>query len=213
MGLIILNVAGTLAPEPWPSMFALTGIEELKTTTSDGPEYESLMNIRAQALRKHGVKLQKLYMALQGIQPLPGALEFLQWLKPVVPRSFMITDSFEEYAKPVFNMLGHPSVLCNFLEADKEGYMTRLVVRCQDQKRKAVEEFQRLNFRIIAIGHSFNDIPMLKAAEHGVLLKPSEQVVAKHPEIHSVNDFEELKANILEVVKGGSPKKRKNPWP
>jgi len=211
MWLIILNVAGTLAPEPWPSMFNVTGIEELKATTSEYPDYENLMNIRSQALRKHGVKIRKLFMALQGIEPLPGALEFLEWLKPVVPRSFMITDCFEEYAKPVFEKLGHPSVLCNFLEADSEGYMTRLIVRCQDQKTRAVEEFQRLNFRIIAIGHSFNDIPMLKAAEHGILLKPSEKLVAAHPEIHSVNNFEELQANILDAVKGASLKKRKSP--
>lgn len=214
MWLVVLNVAGTLAPEPWPAMAAVSGISELQTTTDSECNYQKLMETRAQALRKHGVKLQKLFLALQGIEPLPGALDFLRWLKPVVPRSFMITDSFEEYAKPVFNKLGHPSVLCNFLEADHEGYMTKLVTRCADQKMRAVEEFQRLNFRIIAIGHSFNDIPMLKAAEHGILLKPSEQVVAAHPEIQSVSNFEELKEKILTTVKNpGSPKKRKAPEP
>merc|ERR1712107_372242 len=115
---------------------------------------------------------------MKGIEPFPGAKEFLQWLKPVVPRTFMITDSFEEYAKTVFEKLGHPAVFCNFLESDSEGYMTHLTERLHDQKRCSVEEFQRLNFRIIAIGHSFNDISMIKAADAGILFAGSEDVVA-----------------------------------
>lgn len=213
MWLIVLNVAGTLAPEPWPALAAVTGIEELKTTTSSVSDYDSLMQIRAKAMRQHDVKIRKLFTTLQGIEPLPGAQEFLSWLKPIVPRTFMITDGFEEYAKPVFEKLGHPSVFCNFLEADSEGFMTRHVVRLHDQKRRSIEEFRRLNFRIIAVGHSFNDISMLQTAEQGILMNASEQVTSAHPEIASVHSFDELKDTILETLKSGptqGSKKRKN---
>merc|ERR1719265_1104994 len=101
------------------------------------------------ALRKHDVKVEKIFFALKAVEPYPGSQEFLQWLKDKVPRSFMITDTFEEYAKPVFEKLGHPAVFCNFLETDREGYMTRHVVRQIGQKKASVEEFQCLNFRII----------------------------------------------------------------
>jgi phosphoserine/homoserine phosphotransferase len=211
MWLILCNVAGTLAPEPWASLYKVTGIEELKADTSSCPDYDKLMQIRAEAMRKHGIKLNKLFLAMQGIEPLPGAIEFLKWLKPVVPRSFMITDSFEEYAKTVFEKLGHPSVFCNFLVADSEGYMTGYRERLHDQKIRSVEEFQRLNFRVIAVGHSFNDISMIKAADAGVLLNPSQDIVAAHPEIPAAHGFEDLKARIQEVVNGSSSKKRKAP--
>merc|ERR1712224_967215 len=105
MWLILCNVAGTLAPEPWASLYNVTGIEELKATTSSVADYERLMQTRAEAMRKNGIKLNKLLLAMKGIEPFPGSKEFLQWLKPVVPRTFMITDSFEEYAKTVFEKL------------------------------------------------------------------------------------------------------------
>lgn len=209
MWLVILNVAGTLAPEPWSALYDVTGIEELKQDTSTMTDYSALMKVRAAAMRKHGVKLQKLRLTLQGIEPFEGAKDFLQWLKPVVPRSFLITDSFEEYAKPVFEKLGHPSVFCNFLEADSEDFMTRFVERLEDQKRKSVEEFQRLNFRVMAIGHSFNDIPMLKAADYGILLKPSKEVAGAHPSIASVHDFEALKKQIIAATSEAATNKRK----
>lgn len=176
MWLVLANVAGTFAPEPWPALHAITGIEELKTTTAHDPDYGRLMRLRTKVLREHGIKLQQFFDVLKGVEPLPGAREFMTWLRPVVPRSFMLTDTFEEYALPVFAKLGHPMVFSNFLEADEEGFMARHVVRLQEQKRLAVEEFQRLNFRVIAIGYSFNDITMLKAAEAGILYNPSEQL-------------------------------------
>eukprot|EP00929_Paragymnodinium_shiwhaense_P103544 TRINITY_DN670_c0_g2_i1.p1 TRINITY_DN670_c0_g2~~TRINITY_DN670_c0_g2_i1.p1 ORF type:complete len:965 (+),score=219.98 TRINITY_DN670_c0_g2_i1:80-2896(+) len=200
MYLVLANVAGTFAPEPWPVMHAVTGIEELATTSAHVPDFAGLMELRAKVMREHGIKLQKLYDVLQAIEPLPGAKDFMAWLKPVVPRAFMMTDTFEEYAVPVFSKLGHPMVLCNFLEADKEGYMTKHVIRKKDQKRLAVEEFTRLNFRVIAVGASFNDIPMLKAAEHGILFNPSTHLREGHPDITAVKNYEELKARILEIV-------------
>jgi len=201
MWLVISNVAGTFAPDPWPALHAMTGIEELKTTTADVPDHDDLMQLRIKVLKEHGIKLQTVFEKLKGMEPLPGALDFLSWLKPIVPRSFMITDSFEEYALPIFGKLGHPMVFCNFVEADAEGFMARHVVRVKGQKTLAVKEFQQLNFRIIAIGSSFNDISMMQTAEHGIIFKPSAHLKEAHPEIQSAASYEELKGMILKIVR------------
>lgn len=212
MWLLVCNVAGFLAPEPWLAVQSKFGIEELKVTTADEPNYGKLMAIRASALRNHGKKLQDVVNVMDDIQVLPGATEFLEWLKPIVPRTFMVSDGFEEYALPIFDQLGHPMVLCNFVEADKQGFMSKLIVRLQGQKVKTVEELQRLNFRIIAVGSSFNDVGMLQAAEQGIAYKPSAAMQKEFPDIASVSNFEELKRRILEIVGPGDqeepPKKR-----
>lgn len=202
MWLVLVNVAGTLAPEPWPVLQAVTGLDELITTTADVPDYNALMAKRMQVLRNNGIKLQKLFDVVQVIDPMHSAREFLEWLKPIVPRSFMISDTFEEYTLSVTEKLGHPMVFCNFLVADFDGYLCEHVVRVHGQKRLAVEEFQQLNFRVIAIGHSFNDIPMLKVAEEGILFKPSEHLTQAHPEIAAVQSFDDLKQKILGIVRG-----------
>jgi len=205
MWLVLTNIAGTFAPEPWPALGAMTGIEELSTTTHDVPDYDNLMQVRARLLREHKITLENVYEKLKCLDPLPGSNEFLTWLKPIVPRSFMISDSFEEFAMPIFQKLGHPMVFCNFLESDHDGYMMRQVIRLRDQKRLAVEEFQRLNFRVIAIGSSYLDVPMIKTAEAGILFKPSEHITAAHPDITTAMNFEELKTRILEIIeKSGS---------
>merc|ERR1719313_2412600 len=111
------------------------------------------------------------------MEPLPGCKNFLQWLKSVVPRVLLLTDTFEEYAMPMFEKLEYPSVFCNSLTIDDKDMITGHILRLRDQKRKAVESFQRLNFRVIAVGDSFNDISMMKAAERGILMNPSEKVV------------------------------------
>jgi phosphoserine/homoserine phosphotransferase len=209
MWLLICNVAGTLAPEPWVAVQKKTGIEELKATTAQESDYSKLMMSRASSLRRNGVKLQDVVNIMEDLDVLPGAKDFMEWLKPIVPRAFILTDSFEEYALPMFHKLGHPMVFCNFLEADQEGYMNKLVVRVKDQKLKTVQELQRLNFRIIAVGSSFNDVPMLSAAEQGILFRPSEQLKGAHPDVAKVSNHDELKAKILEIVGGGEEPMRK----
>jgi threonine synthase len=209
MWLVLTNVSGTFAPDPWPALAAMTGIDELKTTSAHVPDYDDLMKRRMKILKQNGLTLQNVYDKLKGMEPKPGAKDFLAWLKPVVPRSFMISDSFEEFALPIFQKLGHPMVFCNFLEPDSEGYLCRHIVRLKDQKRLACEEFQRLNFRVIAIGASYLDIPMLKTAEKSLLFDPSDALVAAHPEIPAARNYEELKTHILEIV--ANSRKRKAP--
>lgn len=116
---------------------------------------------------------------------------------------FILTDGFEEYALPVFDQLEHPMVFCNFLEADDQGFLAKYVERLKDQKVRAVKEFQRLNFRIMAVGYSFNDAEMLKVAEAGILYNPSNEVSAAYPEFPIVNNYEELKTKILEIIANG----------
>jgi len=209
MWLLVCNVAGLLAPEPWLAVREKLGIEELSVTTSQEPNYAKLMTRRAAILRKNNVRLRDVNAVMEGIDVNPGAIEFLNWLKPIVPRTFMVTDGFEEYALPIFDKLGHPMVFCNFLDADKDGFMNRLVTRVMHQKVRTVEELQRLNFRIIAVGTSFNDTDMLRAAEQGILFAPSEQVKQEHIDMPVVRNFDELKKKILEVVGREEPPAKK----
>eukprot|EP00931_Biecheleriopsis_adriatica_P003949 TRINITY_DN105696_c0_g1_i1.p1 TRINITY_DN105696_c0_g1~~TRINITY_DN105696_c0_g1_i1.p1 ORF type:complete len:599 (+),score=137.78 TRINITY_DN105696_c0_g1_i1:47-1798(+) len=202
MWLLVCNVAGFLAPEPWLAVQAKFGVEELKTTTAQEPDYNKLMTHRASALRQHGIKLRDIIRVMDGLDVLPGAADFLEWLKPIVPRTFMLTDGFEEYALPIFDKLGHPMVFCNFVEGDREGFMSKLIIRLKGQKLKTVQELQRLNFRIIAVGSSFNDVDMLHTAEKGILYRPSDEVRQKHPEFPTVANYEELKSKILEITGG-----------
>merc|ERR1719440_271210 len=155
---------------------------------------------RIAVLRRNGIKLQDMKDVVQDLDALPGCLEFLKWLKSTVPRILLLTDTFEEYAMPMFEALGYPSVFCNSLIVNEEGFITGHVLRLRDQKRKAVESFQRLNFRVIAVGDSFNDISMLKAAERGILMNPSEKVEAAHPEFPVCHTYDDLKARICEIV-------------
>mmetsp|Transcript_85920 Transcript_85920/g.135651 ORF Transcript_85920/g.135651 Transcript_85920/m.135651 type:complete len:584 (+) Transcript_85920:67-1818(+) len=201
MWLVVCNVASFLAPEPWLAVQAKYDIEELKVTTTQEPDYNKLMGLRATALRKNGVKLQDIVNVMDELDVLPGATDFLEWLKPIVPRSFLITDGFEEYALPIFDKLGHPMVCCNFIEGDKDGYMNKLIIRLKSQKLRTVEELQRLNFRIIAVGSSFNDVDMLSAAEQGILFNPSDAVKRAHPRFPAVENYEGLKVKILEIVR------------
>merc|ERR1719361_142423 len=136
-------------PEAWLELQKKTGIEGLKRTTAHEPDYDKLMKYRIDILREHNIKIHDMLEVVKDLKPLPGAREFLEWLKPLVPRILLLTDTFEEYAMPMFEQLGYPSVFCNSLVGD---------------------------------GDAFNDISMMKAAEHGILISPSERVKKAHPE-------------------------------
>uniref|UniRef100_A0A7S1NU82 phosphoserine phosphatase n=1 Tax=Eutreptiella gymnastica TaxID=73025 RepID=A0A7S1NU82_9EUGL len=200
MWLLVCPVAGFLAPEPWAAVADKTGLSELKMTSAMEPDFTKLMALRTATLRSKGIKLQEVVSIMDYLEPLPGAMDFLAWLKPVVPRTFMITDGPEDFALPIFDKLGHPMVFCNFLEADGEGYLKKLVWRIKEQKLKTMLELQCLNFRIIAVGTSFNDCAMLKASDKPILFAPSDQLRNEHPEMCVAANHEELKAKIMEVV-------------
>merc|ERR1719310_1446590 len=158
------------------------------------------MMYRIDVLRRNNIKLQDMKDVVQHMVPLPGCIEFLAWLRSTVPRVLLLTDTFEEYALPIFEKLGYPSVFCNSLTVDGDGEITGHILRLRDQKRKAVESFQRLNFRVIAVGDSFNDISMLTAAERGILIYPSEKVVKAHPEFPIARDHYDLRLKIGRIL-------------
>merc|ERR1719361_2186794 len=188
-------------PEAWLELQKKTGIEGLKRTTAHEPDYDKLMKYRIDILREHNIKIHDMLEVVKDLKPLPGAREFLEWLKPLVPRILLLTDTFEEYAMPMFEQLGYPSVFCNSLVVDDDGFIVSHRLRLKDQKRKAVESFQRLNFRVIAVGDSFNDISMMKVAEHGILMNPSEKVVVAHKgEFPVCTDYGTLRERILDIV-------------
>lgn len=200
MWLVALDVEGTLVPEAWLHLQQKTGLEELKLTTAHEPDYDKLMMHRIDVLRRAGIKLQDMKDVVNLMQPLPGCVEFLAWLQKAVPRVLLLTDTFEDYAMPLFEKLGYPSVFCHSLTINEEGYITGHRLRLRDQKRKAVEAFQRLNFRVIAIGDSFNDVSMMKAAEKGIFMNSSEKVEAANPQFPVCMDYEALKKTVLNIV-------------
>merc|ERR1719382_738569 len=198
--MVAMDVEGTLMPEAWLALQQKTGIEGLKRTTAHEPDYDKLMKYRCDLLREHNIRIYDMLEVVKDLKPLPGAREFLEWLKPLVPRILLLTDTFEEYAMPMFEQLGYPSVFCNSLIIDEDGFIVGHRLRLKDQKRKAVESFQRLNFRVIAVGDSFNDISMMKAAEHGILIYPSEKVMKAHPEFPIAKDHYDLRVKIGRIL-------------
>ena len=198
--MVVLDVEGTLMPEAWLELQKKTGIEGLKRTTAHEPDYSKLLRYRCDLLREHGITIKDMLEVVKDLKPLPGAREFLEWLKPLVPRVLLLTDTFEEYAMPMFEQLGYPCVFCNSLVVDEDGFITDHVLRLKDQKRMAVESFQRLNFRCIAVGDSFNDISMMTAAERGILIYPSERVKLAHPEFPVAKDHYDLRVKIGRII-------------
>lgn len=165
------------------------------------------MKFRIDVLRKNNIRLADIKNAVAAMKPLPGAVEMLASLYKLCPRVMILTDTFEEYAVPMFQQLGQYTACCHSLEIDADGFIKKHVLRLTDQKKKTVDSLHSLNFKCIAIGDSFNDISMLKAAEVGILFRPSENVKKAHPEFPVVEDHGELLKIIKNVlIKGELPK-------
>lgn len=200
MWALCFDCEGVLIPEIWLELQRRTGLEELKITTREEPDYDKLMNFRINVLKNNNLKLQDIRDSVAAMKPLPGAVEMLSSLYTLCPRIFILTDTFENYAQPMFEQLGQFTVFCHSLQIDSQGFIEKHVLRLTDQKRKAVESLQQLNFKTIAIGDSFNDISMLKAAEVGILFRPSENVKKAHPEFPVIEDHKELKQVISDIL-------------
>jgi phosphoserine/homoserine phosphotransferase len=197
---LCFDCEGVLIPEIWLELQKRTGIEELKITTREEPDYDKLMNFRIKLLKERHLKLQDIRNSVAAIEPLPGAVEMLASLYPLCPRIFILTDTFQDYAQPMFEQLGQFTVFCHSLLVDKDGYIEKHVLRMTDQKRKAVESIRALNFKVIAVGDSFNDISMLKAADVGILFRPSENVKNAYPDFPVIEDHQELKQVICDIL-------------
>jgi phosphoserine/homoserine phosphotransferase len=188
-----LDLEGVLVPEVWISVAAKTGVEELRRTTRDEPDYDRLMCGRLAILAREKLTLPDIQAVIAGIRPLDGAREFLEWLRART-QVIILSDTFTEFAQPLMAQLGYPCLFCNSLTVDGEGRIIDYALRIKDGKRKAVMALKLLNFRVIAAGDSYNDTNMLAEADAGILFRPPENVVRDFPQYPVTRTYDELRA-------------------
>ena len=196
MELACLDLEGVLIPEIWIAFAEETGIEELKATTRDIPDYDVLMKQRLRILDEHGLKLPQIQETISRLSPLPGAQEFVDWLRERF-QLIILSDTFYEFAAPLMAQLGNPTLFCHKLEVDETGRITDYTLRQRDPKRQSVRAFQLLNYRVIAAGDSYNDTTMLGQAEQGILFHAPQNVIDEFPQFPAVHNFEDLKKAFL----------------
>jgi len=194
--LACLDLEGVLIPEIWIAFAEKTGIEELKATTRDIPDYDVLMKQRLRILDENGLKLPDIQAVIAELEPLEGAKEFTDWLRERF-QLVILSDTFYEFAAPLMKQLGYPTLLCHKLEVDEEGRITDYTLRQRDPKRQSVRAFQLLNYRVIAAGDSYNDTTMLTQAEEGILFHAPDNVIAEFPQFPAVHSYEDLKDEFL----------------
>ena len=196
MELACLDLEGVLIPEIWIAFAEETGIEELKATTRDIPDYDVLMKQRLRILDEHGLKLPQIQETISRLSPLPGAQEFVDWLRERF-QLIILSDTFYEFAAPLMAQLGNPTLFCHKLEVDETGRITDYTLRQRDPKRQSVRAFQLLNYRVIAAGDSYNDTTMLAQAEQGILFHAPQNVIDEFPQFPAVHNYEDLKKAFL----------------
>ena len=196
MELACLDLEGVLVPEIWIAFAEKTGIDELKATTRDIPDYDVLMRQRLRILDEHGLKLPDIQAVIAELEPLPGAVDFIDWLRERF-QVIILSDTFYEFSQPLMRQLGFPTLLCHKLEVDEEGRVTDYKLRQRDPKRQSVRALQLLNYRVIAAGDSYNDTTMLAQAEQGILFHAPQNVIGEFPEFPAVQTFEDLKKAFI----------------
>jgi len=193
-----LDLEGVLVPEIWIEFSKRTGIPELSRTTRDEPDYDKLMRGRLDILAAHHLGLPDIQDVIAGMGPLPGAREFLDWLRHR-QQVVILSDTFYEFAAPLMRQLGYPTLLCHQLETEPNGRLSGYRIRLQDHKSKTVTALRGLNFRVIAAGDSYNDTAMLAAADAGILFHPPQNVIRDFPQFPVAFTYEELKAAFVEA--------------
>lgn len=198
MELACLDLEGVLIPEIWIEFANKTGIEELKATTRDIPDYDVLMKQRLKILADNNLKLDDIQEVIATLSPLEGAKEFIDWLRERF-QVVILSDTFYEFAQPLMRQLGFPTLLCHKLEVSEDGYITDYKLRQVDPKRQSIRAFQLLNYRCIAAGDSYNDTTMLKQAEAGILFKSPQNVIDEFPQFPAVHEYADLKKEFLKA--------------
>ncbi|MEJ2062730.1 MAG: bifunctional phosphoserine phosphatase/homoserine phosphotransferase ThrH [Reinekea sp.] len=196
MELACLDLEGVLIPEIWIAFAEKTGIDELKATTRDIPDYDVLMKQRLSILKEHGLGLPQIQEVIATLSPLPGAREFIEWLRERF-QVVILSDTFYEFAAPLMRQLGYPTLLCHKLEVADNGEITDYILRQKDPKRTSIKAFHSLNYRCIAAGDSYNDTTMLGEADAGILFSAPANVIAEFPQFPAVNGYEDLKQAFL----------------
>ena len=198
MEIACLDLEGVLVPEIWINFAERTGIDELKATTRDIPVYRDLMNQRLRILDKHGLGIDDIQAVISEMGPMPGALDFVNWLRERF-QVVILSDTFYEFGQPLMKQLGFPTLFCHRLEIDGDGKVKDFHLRMEDQKREAVKAFHGLNFRVIAAGDSYNDTTMLGEADQGILFCPPDNVIAEFPQFPVTRNYDELRAEFLKA--------------
>jgi phosphoserine/homoserine phosphotransferase len=191
-----MDLEGVLVPEIWIAVADKVGIPELRRTTRDEPDYDKLMNGRLGILEKHGLRLSDIQSVIATLSPLPGATEFLDALR-LQTQFVILSDTFEQFAQPLLRQLGWPTLLCHRLVVENDR-VTGYKIRILDQKREAVAAFKRMNYRVVAVGDSFNDTAMLGEADLGLLFRAPENVKKQFPRFKAVDAYAELLRLITE---------------
>lgn len=199
MYIVCSDLEGVLVPEVWINVARWTGIDELKLTTRDISDYNALMRRRLEILKQHGITINDIQKVISLLELMPGALDFINWLHGRV-QMVVVSDTFREFADPLLEKMGWPLLFCHHLTIDKDGNITDFNLRQSDAKKKVVEAIQNLNFKIIAIGDSYNDISMLRKAEYGILYKPPQNVIDDNPDIRAVNSYSQMKHVVSEIL-------------
>jgi phosphoserine/homoserine phosphotransferase len=199
MQIVCLDLEGVLLPEFWIAVAEATGIDAFRRTTRDEPDYDVLMRYRLDLLKAHDLPLPALYEAIRDLKPLPGAVEFTQWLVSRT-RLVILSDTFTQFAAPLMAQLGNPTLFCHELKVGADGHIIDYVLRQDDQKRKAVRAFQSLNFQVIAAGDSWNDRTMLTSADHPILFRPPESLIQAEPEMPVVQTHAELRSALEAIL-------------
>ena len=191
MNIVCLDMEGVLVPEIWIAFAQASGIPELRRTTRDEPDYDKLMTWRLGVLREHGLGLAEIQAVIAKIDPLPGAKEFLDELRQLT-QVVILSDTFEQFAKPLMAKLGWPALFCNTLEVAPDGGITGYQMRCTKSKLTTVKALQSCGFETIAAGDSFNDLAMIQAGKAGFLFKSTDQIKADYPDIPAFEEFPDL---------------------
>jgi phosphoserine phosphatase/homoserine phosphotransferase bifunctional protein len=199
MDIVCLDLEGVLVPEIWIAFAEASGIPELKRTTRDEPDYDKLMNWRLGILRDHGLGLKEIQKTIAGIDPIPGAKEFLDELRSLT-QVIIISDTFTQFAKPLMEKLGWPTIFCNSLEVAEDGEITGYRMRVADSKYVTVKALQSIGYDTIASGDSYNDLGMIRASKAGFLFKSTDKIKADNPEYAAYEDYDELLAAIKKVL-------------
>ncbi|MGA1723198.1 MAG: bifunctional phosphoserine phosphatase/homoserine phosphotransferase ThrH [Ilumatobacteraceae bacterium] len=193
--IVTLDLEGVLVPEIWIAVAERTGVEALSRTTRDEPDYDVLMRDRIRLLDEHGLTMSAISEVISGLTPLEGAADFLARLRSI-HQVIILSDTFEQFARPLMTQLAYPTIMCHRLVV-QEDRVTDYQLRQQDQKRRAVEAFRSIGFSIVAAGDSYNDLSMLRAADHGMLFRAPERVRIDNADLNALDEYDDLLDAII----------------
>ena len=199
MNIVCLDMEGVLVPEIWIAFAKESGIPELKRTTRDEPDYDKLMRWRLEILKNHGLGIKEIQETISKIDPLPGAKEFLDELRQNT-QVVILSDTFEQFAKPLMEKLGWPMIMCNELVIDENGTITDFKMRCEHSKLTTVRGLQSIGYDTIAAGDSFNDLEMIQASKAGFLFRTTDQIKSDYPQFPAFENYDEFLKAILAAL-------------